>query len=104
MTAQDALNKLVDHLLGRGWYIADPVGGEQANEIIVEEICKRYSAVDEDPVDRYRKRVKKCIWCEHYKGHIAECVAKSKPMTAHIASKPHPFCTLFKLEKHIDIS
>jgi hypothetical protein len=103
MTAQDALNKLVNHLLGRDWYIADPVGGEQANEIIVDQICKRYPAVDEDPVDRYRRRHKKCIWCKYYCSYKGSCDAKSRGMNTVEASKPHPFCTLFKLDKHIDI-
>lgn len=98
MTAQDALNKLVDHLLGRDWYIADPVGGEQANEIIVDQICKRYPAVDEDPVNRYRRRHKKCIWCKHYYGVTGECRAKSIIINNYKASKPHRFCTLFNLK------
>ena len=103
MTAQDALNKLVDHLLGRDWYIADPVGVEQANEIIVDQICKRYPAVDEDPVDMYRRRHKKCIWCKYYDSFIGSCEAKSRGMSNVEANKPHPFCTLFKLGKRIDI-
>lgn len=34
---------LIKYLLGDGYYIADPVGPEQANQIILEEILSHYS-------------------------------------------------------------
>lgn len=43
LEAQEALYKLTDHFLGPDWYIIDPVGVNQANAIIVDEILKKYS-------------------------------------------------------------
>ena len=40
--AQTCLNKLCDELLGKDYYIASPVGGNQANEIITNEIIEKY--------------------------------------------------------------
>lgn len=42
LTAQEALHVLKDELLGEDYYIVDPVGVEQANRIIVEDILKKY--------------------------------------------------------------
>lgn len=108
MNAQEAVNKLCVHLLGKDWYIVDPVRNEEANDIIVDEIMSKYRAVDESPVDKWRRKHKKCMWCRHCVGHKAitstceqasvfECTAKGK----YIASIdfPRPFCTLFELKK-----
>lgn len=43
--AQECLHKLCDELLGKGFYIVDPVGGNQANEIITKRIIKLYKPV-----------------------------------------------------------
>jgi len=40
--AQECLNKLCNELLEKNYYIVDPVGGNQANEIITQEIIRRY--------------------------------------------------------------
>lgn len=53
MTAQEALDELTTHLLGKDYYIADQVSGPQANAIIVEEIKKRY--MNEDKVSKIVK-------------------------------------------------
>ena len=42
MTADEALNVLVNELLGEDYYIVDPLGAHQANVIIVEDILKKY--------------------------------------------------------------
>jgi hypothetical protein len=42
--AQECLNKLCFEILGENYYIASPVGGNQANEIVTEDIiryCKK---------------------------------------------------------------
>lgn len=44
--AQYCLNKLCKELLGEDYYISSPVGGNQANEIITEEIIYRYKPFD----------------------------------------------------------
>ena len=42
ITSDEALSILCDELLGSNYYISDPVGGKQANAIIVCEILKKY--------------------------------------------------------------
>jgi hypothetical protein len=42
MDAQTALNELCDHLLGKDWYVVDPLPNCQVNPIIVEEIEQKY--------------------------------------------------------------
>lgn len=42
------ITKLKNHLLGNNWYIADPVDGTTACEIITEEICERYRNVNDE--------------------------------------------------------
>ena len=41
--AQEQLNRICDALLGENHYITDPVGGEQANKIIADEIINKYN-------------------------------------------------------------
>ena len=43
LSADDALQLLCDELLGRDYYIVDPVSGKQANAIIVLDILKKYA-------------------------------------------------------------
>lgn len=50
--AQEAINILVDGLLGENWYIVDPLPNSQANTLIVDEILYRYNK-------NYRKEAKK---------------------------------------------
>lgn len=96
MTAQEAVNKLADHLLGKDWYIVDPVCNEQANDIIVEEICSKYKAIDESPVDRYRRRSRKCKWCRHCSDSGVRCNAKDETI---IWDGPRIFCSCFELKR-----
>jgi len=46
---------MIDYLLGEDWYVVDPIGQSQINEIALYEILEKYSK-------RYRKE--KC----HFKG------------------------------------
>ena len=39
----DLIDKLTDVFLGPDWYIADPVNTRQANEIIVDEIIRKFA-------------------------------------------------------------
>lgn len=34
---------VIDYLLGEGWYVTDPLGQSQINEIALEEILTKYS-------------------------------------------------------------
>ena len=111
MNAQDAVNKLCVHLLGKDWYIVDPVGVEQEIDIIVDQIMKRYPAVDESPVDKWRRKHKQCRWCTHcYEdlefddnkhtiGITYRC--KAKCLRIMIPHMSRPFCTLFELKKEV---
>ena len=42
---------IIDYLLGEDWYVADPVGPTQINEIALYKILEKYSK-------RYRKEYK----------------------------------------------
>ena len=100
MDAQTTVNKLVDHLLGKGWYIGGSCGGDQANDIIFEEICRKYAAVDASPADRWRRKHKKCRWCHHCNsddyGYL-QCDVKQRYVSIDI---PRPFCSVFELEPY----
>lgn len=97
MNAQDTVNAIIDHLLGNDWYIVDPVCTEQANEIILEEIQKKYKSRTPSKVDLYRMRHKRCKWCAHFDAMYYKCAAKDKV----IGSKdwPRPLCFVFNLKK-----
>ena len=41
LTDKQALDILTDKLLGKDWYIVDPVSREQANALIVEAILNK---------------------------------------------------------------
>ena len=43
---------IIDYLLGRDWYVVDPLSTPQTNEIALEKILKKYSK-------EYRKEVKR---------------------------------------------
>lgn len=43
---------IIDYLLGENWYVVDPLGPTQINEIALYEILEKYSK-------RYRKEKKK---------------------------------------------
>lgn len=43
MKAKECLDILVENLLGKNYYITDPVGGEQANVILTHEILTKHS-------------------------------------------------------------
>ena len=42
---------IIDYLLGENWYVADPIGQTQVNEIALYKILEKYSK-------RYRKECK----------------------------------------------
>lgn len=45
LDANVALNELVDHLLGKDWYVVDPIHAEQVNFEIVKAIEEKYKRV-----------------------------------------------------------
>ena len=42
---------IIDYLLGEDWYVVDPLGQNQINELAMDEILEKYSK-------RYRKEYK----------------------------------------------
>lgn len=99
MNAQDAVDALREHLLGNGWYAVDTGACPEYNEIVVETIKQRYPAVDESPVDKWRRKHKKCKWCSYCEpqGLLDHC--KAKDITIYDTNRSRPFCTLFELKK-----
>lgn len=43
MEAQQALNILIDYLLGEDWYVVSPMNTKQVNTCVVEQILDKYS-------------------------------------------------------------
>ena len=103
MEAKDALNELADHLLGKKWY-SNCYDVNSVNEDIVDTIKQRYPAVDESPVEKWRRRHKRCYFCSHcsitpsipFSPDVYICEAKGKTVNIDI---PRPFCILFELKK-----
>lgn len=60
---EKAFGELQDHFLGKDFYIADPVSGERAVKIITDTIKSTYPGAGESPVDKWRRKHKKCKWC-----------------------------------------
>lgn len=71
LNAQTALHILVRYLLGENWYIADPVGGKQANSIIVDTILKQYSS-------KYRKELRQEKNLENYANRLSAKLERKK--------------------------
>ena len=102
MTAQEAVNKIASHLLGRDWY-SNYTNHDDINGEIVETIYRRYPGKNEDPVDKWRRKHKRCGFCQHVEyldnpcGISAfSCKAKDKLVNIEI---PRPFCGLFELKR-----
>ena len=109
MTSFEAFTEICRYLLGKDFCIADPVDGDTARDIFVREIKKRYPAADESPVDKWRRKHKRCIWCIYCvpdqvfdpNSQMFEtrynCAAKCIKRIDY--NMPRPFCTLFNLKK-----
>lgn len=102
---EKAFKELQDHFLGKNWYIAEPVSGEQAVELTADAIKALYPGDGESPVDKWKRRHKKCKWCTYCHSVLPpamccppffECSAKDKIVNENI---PRPFCSLFALKK-----
>ena len=96
---EKAFKELRDHFLGNDFYIVDPISGDPSVESIVDTIKSTYPGAGESPVDKWRRKHKKCKWCIYHK-HVVppfcECVDKDKIINEDI---PRPFCRLFALKK-----
>ena len=98
MEAQDAVYKLEEHLLGRGWYASDWENNATANQRIVNEIIGRYKGVTESPVNKWRRKHRRCEFCKHcVLGSRDICEPKNKFVNSRA---PRPFCACFQLKPY----
>ena len=103
METKDALYELAGYLLGKGWY-STSYDVKSVNDDIVNTIKQIYPAVDESPVEKWRRMHKRCYFCSHcstirlipFSPDVYRCEAKGKTININI---PRPFCTLFELKK-----
>lgn len=103
MEAKDALHELAVHLLGEKWY-SNCYDVNSVNDDIVDTVKRRYPAIDELPVEKWRRRHKRCYFCSYLSTTLSTpfppdvyiCEAKGKTVNIDI---PRPFCTLFELKK-----
>ena len=58
MEDKKALEFLTDYLLGENWYVADPLGHNQVNQIALEEILDKYSKKFRKELSDYKRGVK----------------------------------------------
>ena len=42
MSDRQAMQELIDYILGKDWYVADPLSQDQINAIAVEEIKRKW--------------------------------------------------------------
>ncbi|MDP4117695.1 MAG: hypothetical protein Q8873_00680 [Bacillota bacterium] len=42
LSGQEAMNELIDHLLGKNWYVVDPLSTTQVNAIAVGDIKRKF--------------------------------------------------------------
>lgn len=101
MAAGEALQAIVEHLLGKDWY-SFYWNHEDIYQDIVETICSRYRGKKEDRVTQWRRRHKRCAFCRHIEyldnpcGISAfNCRAKDKLVNVRL---PRPFCRLYELK------
>ena len=102
MNEVELISRLTDYLLGDDWY-SPHTNIKDINIDIYETVCKRYRGVKEDPVNRWRRRHKRCYFCKYcrsiamstpFSPDVFECTAKGKTVNIDI---PKPFCNLFEL-------
>lgn len=42
MSDRQAIQELINYILGKNWYVVDPLGQDQINAIAVEEIKRKF--------------------------------------------------------------
>ena len=110
-TPLDCINELCAHLLGKNYFIPDPVSPEQAAEIITQDILKAYPARDESPEDAVRRKLKLCEFCTHceilppiigntYSGTFGYCKVRKKTVKYRHKAR---FCKAFTLLPYVPI-
>lgn len=59
ITDKEFINFIIEYLLGEDWYVSDPLGHNQVNQIALEEILDKYSKKFRKELSDYKKGVKK---------------------------------------------
>lgn len=101
ITADEALDILRKHLLGEDWYVVDPIRTTQVNAIIVDDIIGMYKGATESPVNKWRRKHKRCEFCKYYKPtgpFDGVCLAKNKRVS--FPSESKRFCRVFLLKPY----
>ena len=58
ITDKEFVNFIIEYLLGEDWYVADPLGHNQVNQIALEEILDKYSKKFRKELSDYKRGVK----------------------------------------------
>ena len=58
ITDKEFVNFIIEYLLGEDWYVADPLGHNQVNQIALEEILDKYSKKFRKELSNYKRGVK----------------------------------------------
>ena len=58
ITDKEFVNFIIEYLLGKDWYVADPLGHNQVNQIALEEILDKYSKKFRKELSDYKRGVK----------------------------------------------
>ena len=103
MTDKRAIEAIIDHLLGKDYYIVDPVNNDQANDIVVQEIINRYKPMNrkDNVVLEYRKKHKKCSYCKYLNlvvlptGDCSYFECRAKDRIIKFEDAPRPFCSCY---------
>ena len=53
---REFVNFAIKYLLGDNWYVSDPLGYEQINQVALEEILTNYSEIYRKELSNYKKR------------------------------------------------
>ena len=55
ITDKEFVHFIIKYLLGEDWYVVDPLGHEQLNQIALEEILDKYSKEFRKEIKRFNK-------------------------------------------------
>lgn len=58
ITDEEFITFIIEYLLGKDWYVADPLGHNQVNQIALEEILDKYSKKFKKELSNYKRGVK----------------------------------------------
>lgn len=58
ITDEEFITFITEYLLGEDWYVVDPLGHNQVNQIALEEILYKYSKKFRKELSNYKRGVK----------------------------------------------